>query len=149
MLCSLSTISVFTPWHFWMLSEQSQAASAGCKYKQGKGTAVKEDCSHIVERLPKHEDHVGVRIEGLYAQAERDDDGWRIAVRCEVHSSSGDELSQPVDLVATLLDADGRVIDTSSSYIDDENFLEFEVVDINFFDMPSKPAKIRLHPKKA
>ena len=109
---------------------------------------MKRDCSNIVERLPKHEERAGVTLKGTYAEAEQDDQGWQINVRGEIHATVGDELSQPTEVVATLLDGSERVLDTTSTYLDEETFFEFETFDFAFFDIDVMPTKIRIHPKR-
>lgn len=109
---------------------------------------MKRDCSELVERLTKHEERAGVTFKGLFAQAEKDDDLWRISIKCEAHSLAGEELAYSVEVVATLLDEQGRVLETSSHYLDQDSFFDFETVDLTFFDVSAIPEKIRIHPKR-
>lgn len=108
---------------------------------------VSQDITSITERLEAFEDRVGLRLEGLYARFDRESE--QVEVTGEAHATAGMELESSVQLVVSVYDAQGRVISTSSTYVDSDSFFGFEVFDITAFNVSLKPARVRIFPKKA
>ena len=107
----------------------------------------KKDVTNLIERLEKFEQRAGVRLEALSAFAESDDDGeFTVTVRGEAHSMKGDNLSHDVSVVVSLFDKEGRVVGTSSEYLDSDDFFGFETIDADVELSGTSLAKIRIVP---
>ncbi len=113
--------------------------------------ARSKDVTHLVERLEAFEDRVGVSLEGLYAALDTEYGG--LEVNGELHLRNGTELNEDIQIVVTLYDAAGRVIDVTDKYIDSDRFFGFEAFSA-YFNEPGDPeagtppvAKIRIYPK--
>jgi hypothetical protein len=110
----------------------------------------KKDISNLVERLKAFEEKAGVRLEAIAAfyETDPDSDTTQVTVYGEIHAASGTELSKSVTLGLVVYDDNSRVIGTSSSYFDNEDFFSFEAFDITCGDLPKiKLSRIRLIPK--
>lgn len=112
----------------------------------GMGT----DYTDKIERVEAFEEKFGVRFEGLFASvADEDGDGpHRVIVRGEVHSSAkNSKIKDSLDIVLVVYDEKGRVIGKGDHYLGDDSFFGFDVFEIDLFDVPGLPARIKLFPK--
>lgn len=108
--------------------------------------AGSKDVTHLVERLEAFEDRLGVSLEGLYAAQDKERDS--IEVNGELHPRGGTELDNDVDVVVTLYDSGGRVLETRTEYIDSDNFFGFETFSVYLSGAADLPvSKIRIYPK--
>lgn len=108
--------------------------------------AKNEDVTHLLERLEAFEDRVGVSLEGLYAA--RDAESGSLEVNGELHPRDGAELENDVDIVVTLHDSAGRVLEVTTEYINSDKFFGFEVFSTYVSGGDKLPlAKIRIYPK--
>lgn len=103
------------------------------------------DITSLIERLEAFEDRLGVRLEGLFASLDEDIE-W-IDLNGEIHPQAGTELQEDVELIATVYDSDGRVIETSAAFFDTESFFGFEVFSLSLNVGDIQPAKVRIYPK--
>ncbi len=106
---------------------------------------VERDVTDLIERLEAFEDRLGVSLEGLFARLYEDID--RISLNGEIHPHVGTGLHEDVEVVATVYDSDGRVIDTSYQYFFADSFFGFEVFSFPMDIGDIQPAKIRVYPK--
>lgn len=108
------------------------------------------DQTDQIERMEAFEEKFGVRFEGLYAaiKRDRDDDPVRIVVRGEVHArSKNSKIKEALEVVLVVYDAKGRVIGKGDHYLSEDSFFGFEVFDIDLWDVPCVPTRIKLYPK--
>lgn len=109
----------------------------------------KKDITAIVQRLDAFEERVGVRIEALSAFEVKEEysDDADITVRGELHAVSGTNLENDLALQMSVYDSEGRVVQTSSDYIDSDSFFGFHTFEIRCYAAPGLAKKIRLVPK--
>jgi hypothetical protein len=78
--------------------------------------------SSLLERTPKLEEHLGVSFSGLYAYGLDD----YIHVNGEMRSTTGDVLSDGVEIVVNLYDAGSRILGSMRHLVNAETFFGFE-----------------------
>ena len=100
------------------------------------------------ERIESLENELGIRIEGLNAIVQEDDDVISIDILGEVYSTNGSTIDDNIDIYVTAFDAQGRVIETGSSIILADNFKVLTQLSIYLDDLISVPDKIRIYPQK-
>ena len=108
------------------------------------------DQTDLIERIEAFEEKFGVKFEGLYAAfGEEDEDGAvRVVVRGEAHArDKGSKIDESLDVVVAVYDDKGRVIGKGDHYLSQDSFFGFEVFEIDLYDVPRAPARIRLYPK--
>lgn len=109
----------------------------------------KRDITDLVERMLRFEERLGVKLEGISAFITKEEDSvFNVRVRGEIHAVAGDEISEDIDLVLSIHDSDGRVIDTTSDCYYAEKFFGFETFDLYCDIDTHRIAKLRLFPKK-
>lgn len=109
-----------------------------------------KDVSHLIERLEAFEDRLRVRLEGLFAKiADRAHAGYYyIVLYGELHLNEGTELNQDIEVVATIYDSAGRVMNIEKKTVYADSFFGFRPLE--FFvqvDRDVQPAKIRVYPQ--
>ncbi len=113
--------------------------------------ANKKEQIENIERLEIMEEKFGITIEGLNAQIsfyEDSDYMPDVEIYGEIHAVNGTGIDDDIEIVATAFDRDGKVIGTTTDYIEKEDFFALQSLDITISDVSSKPAKIRVYPKK-
>lgn len=109
----------------------------------------KKDITSLVQRLDAFEERLGVRIEALSAfeSNEEYEDEVDIKVRGELHSTSGTNLEDDINLELSVYDSEGRVISTGSDWIEAESFFGFHTFEIVCYVTPGTVKKLRVIPK--
>lgn len=111
---------------------------------------AKTDITNKVQRLEAFEERLGVRLEAISAfesVPDDDDDEVDISIRGELHSTNGTNITDHIDLQASFYDAEGRVIETSSDFIQADSFFGFHTFDLSCYLPAGACAKVRLVPK--
>jgi hypothetical protein len=108
-----------------------------------------KDVSHLIERLEAFEDRLGVRLEGLFARTGDDHaDYYYIVLYGELHLNEGTELNQSIEVVATMYNSAGRVINIQNTRVYADSFFGFRPLKFFFqVDRNVQPAKIRVYPQ--
>jgi hypothetical protein len=107
---------------------------------------MEQDCTEIVEKVSALESRFGVVLSAIFA-------GWNpqnpypLTVRGELRSRAGSELAETLSINAVAYDDRGRVVATAEHPIVSEDFFEFFIFELSL-EVASKPAKVRLFPKK-
>ena len=105
---------------------------------------AERDITDLIERLEAFEDRLGVNLEGLFAEVS--EDGY-VHVNGELHLRDGTELNQDLEIVATIYDSSGRVLNVADTGFYTDSFFGFEAFSL-FMNIGNKhPAKIRVYPK--
>lgn len=109
----------------------------------------RKDITSLFQWLDAFEERVGVRIEAVSAFESIDEDGYDVDIKVfgELHSTSGTKLDQDISLELAVYDAEGRVIQTKSEWVDAESFFGFHTFQIRCFVEPGVAKKLRLVPK--
>lgn len=103
-----------------------------------------KDITDLIERLEAFEDRLGVSLEGLFADlTER---GY-IHINGELHLREGTELNQDIEVVATVYDSSGRVLDVQDAGFYADSFFGFEAFSLFMEVGNRRPARIRVYPK--
>lgn len=113
-------------------------------------TKKKEQIENL-ERLEIMEEKFGVVLQGLNAEMSYfDDDEYmpNLNIYGEIHAANGTGIDQDIEIMVTAFDQDGKVIGNSSECIEKDDFFVLQAIDIMISDISSKPAKIRIYPKK-
>jgi TM2 domain-containing membrane protein YozV len=108
-------------------------------------TDGERDLSDLLERFEAAEDRLGVRLEGIFARM--DQENGRIRLNGELHAREGGELGRDIEVVATVHDASGRVVDKRSTDFRSGSFFAFEAFSLSMEAGEEMPAKIRVYPK--
>jgi hypothetical protein len=109
-----------------------------------------QEVSHLIERLEAFEDRLGVRLEGLFAQTSDSghSDHYYLSLNGELHSNEGTELNDDVEIVATMYDPAGRVINIQGKTVRSGSFFGFRAFRFFFqVNRDVQPAKIRVYPQ--
>jgi hypothetical protein len=85
-----------------------------------------DDAMSLIERLGVFEERLQVRFESLFATASQEDWGTAINLNGEIHPADGTRLSQDVEVVVDVLDADGRLIARQTHIFQHEKLFGFE-----------------------
>ncbi len=109
----------------------------------------KLEITNIVERLELLEEKFGIAISALYASCYYQSYGTppyhEVKINFDVTSLSGRELERSFNISASAYNAAGQLLDTSSTYINNEEFMGFGPGSI-LCHLDQAPAKIRLFP---
>lgn len=109
----------------------------------------KRDITKCIERLELLEEQFGIAISGLYATCIYQPHGtppyYEVKINFDVTSLTGSALERNFMLSASAYNPAGQLLDTSSSYIDKEDFLGFGPRSITAH-LDQQPARIRLFP---
>jgi hypothetical protein len=126
--------------------DATEAGSDPQPDKEGGGmsTSVSGDVSYLLERVEAFEDRLDVRLEGLFVKMDGDGD---IRVYGELHSRNGAALDQDVEVVVTVYDSSGRVVEVDETLFDSDSFFGFEAFSALLLLEGIRPAKIRVYPK--
>lgn len=108
---------------------------------------AERDVTDLIERLEAFEDRLGVSLEGLFAKMSDRYDMTRIHVNGELHLREGTELKQLLEVVATVYDSSGRVLDVNEAILHPNSFYGFEAFSLSIYVGDNQPAKIRVYPK--
>lgn len=112
-----------------------------------------QDLTAVIERVLEFEQHFEVELSGLYAQLSRDEDSARlnsyVVVNGEIRAKEGTALRRPLQLVASLHDADDRVLAVMRESVDAEGFHGFQAFTIaDWQGLPvGDVARIKLYPQ--
>jgi len=88
--------------------------------------STENDITHLIERLDVFEERLKVRFAGLFAKASQEDWGAAVSVNGEVHPADGGGLGEDVEVVADILDRDGRLIERQTQQFSCETFFGFQ-----------------------
>jgi hypothetical protein len=102
-----------------------------------------KDISHKIERLTELEDRLGIKLDALSAFHSNN----FVTVNGELRSKNGNELNTDLELVVSIYDQAGRVVEVSGDSFSRENFYGFETFSI-CCQTAKEIHKIRIHPKK-
>ena len=108
------------------------------------------DYTDKIERVDAFESKFGVEFQGLYASLndENGDGTVRVIVRGEVHAKAkNSKIKESLDIIVAVYDAKGRVVGKGDHYLDEDSFFAFDVFEVDLFDVPFEPARIKLYPK--
>ena len=105
---------------------------------------MKTDCTGLLERHSALEQRLGAELHSLYACQEEFDGMYSVEIRGELRTANGDRLAQALEIIASAFDSQDRIIATTAHWVDEENFVGFDVFDMNLFDLPAVPSRIRL-----
>lgn len=110
-----------------------------------------EDITDLIERMEPLEERFGVTIQGMYASIEGPDTDrdYRIEINGELHTTSGLELEDDLNLVVVAYDPQNRVLKTEEIYFSQDSFHMFETFSSSMYVKKIKPTRIRLYPKKS
>lgn len=111
---------------------------------------MESDQTDRIERIEAFEDKAGVRLEALYAGLREGagDQHVRLIVRGEAHATrNNSKIKNDIEIVLAAYDAQGRVIGKGDHFIGGDSFFSFEVFEIDLYDLPVPPERIRLYPK--
>jgi len=102
-----------------------------------------------IERLEAFEERLEVNFEKLSINVDDDDSLW-FGLLGELHSNSGLELRESIEVICVLYDNQDGIIKQSSQYFDHDNFFGFEVFEFRFQEdkIANRVNKIRIYPKK-
>lgn len=111
---------------------------------------MENDITHVIERLDLFEERMKVRFASLFATAGEEDWGIAISVNGELHPAGGTGLEQDVEVVADILDGNGRLIVRDTQRFSSEEFFGFQ--SFHFYISASafrlnQIRKIRLYPQ--
>jgi len=100
-----------------------------------------------VERLESFEDKLGVYFDKLSLKIE---DDFAFAILGEVHSKNGTSIGDSFEVTCVLYDIEDSILEQKTKYILKDNFLGFEIFEINFYrdGIANEVSKIRIYPKK-
>lgn len=109
----------------------------------------RKDITAALQRLDAFEQRLNVRFEAVSAfEIKQDyDDEHEVVVRGELHATSGTSLAGDVVIQLSVYDAEGRVIQTESEFVDSEKFFGFHTFEMTCSVPPKTVAKVRLVPK--
>ncbi len=109
------------------------------------------DCTHLIERLEAFEERMGVRLEALFADWDKNytPPTSYVKLRGELYPREGNIIEQRISVVVDVYDAAGRLVGHSDNSFDPEKFFGFETFEsYNRFEVPKlKISKIRVYPK--
>lgn len=105
---------------------------------------LEKDVTDLIERLESFEDRLGVTLEGLFAEIVH---GGHLRVNGELHLREGTELSQNIEVVATVYDSSGRVLAVGDNRFRTDAFFGFEAFSLFMQVSDKQLAKIRVYPK--
>lgn len=114
--------------------------------------ANKKEQIDNIEQLEIMEEKFGINLEGLNAQIsfyDSDDNMPDVNIFGEIHAANGTGIKEDIEIVATAFDQEGKVIGTTTDYIEKDDFFALQSLNITIYDISSKPAKIRIYPKKS
>lgn len=100
-----------------------------------------------VERLEAFEDKLGVYFDKLSLKIK---DDFSFMILGEVHSKNGTSLEHGFEVTCVLYDTEDSILEQKTKYILKDNFLGFEIFEINFYrdGIANEVNKIRIYPKK-
>lgn len=109
----------------------------------------KKDITDLVQRLDAFEERLGVRIEALSAFVDTEEYEGEVCVdvRGELHAISGTTLQDDLELAVSVYDAGGRVVQTSTDYVEQDSFFGFHTFDMSCYVKTGLVHKIRIVPK--
>ncbi len=109
------------------------------------------DITDLIERNRAFEDRVGVRLDALYCSVEGPDDDGDLLLHLngEMHAVSGTTIESDVDLVMSLYDERGRLVETESDYVPEDGFFGFHTFSFSAYLKKGPPARVRLFPKRS
>ena len=100
-----------------------------------------------VERFEDMEVKFSIYFEGLNIVFERlSEDALYVKAMGEIHSSTGTELEQDIDIIVTAFNEEDEVIGTGSQWFDEDSFFNLAPLDLSV-EVMKKPAKVRIYPK--
>lgn len=119
--------------------------------ESASGGAVSEklEVTNIIERLELLEEKFGISISGLYASCYYRKHGTppyhEVRINFDVASMNGGKLERSLKINASAYNSAGQLLDTSSTYINNEEFMGFGPMSILSL-LDQKPERIRLFP---
>ena len=107
-----------------------------------------EDITSRLEHVAAMEDRLGVTFDALSAFLIRPDPegGYQVEVNGEIQPKDGDTLERSIMITITLYDAQKRVIATTYTHVDKDQFFLFEAFSLSA-DARIEPAHIKLYPR--
>ncbi|GDY19242.1 hypothetical protein LBMAG56_05870 [Verrucomicrobiota bacterium] len=105
-----------------------------------------KDVSNLAEQLDFFEERYGVKIQGLFITS---NDEFRIIITGELYAREGNKLTKDIQLIITVHDVDGRIVDRGQIDFQAAWFFAFRAFSISF-NLPislSKVAKVRVYPQ--
>ncbi len=109
----------------------------------------KLEITHIIERLELLEEKFGIAISGLYASCYYRSNGTppyhQVIINFDVTSLNGEQLERSLKINASAYNSAGQLLDTSSAYINNEEFIGFGPMSI-LAHLDQAPERIRLFP---
>ena len=102
------------------------------------------DISHLLERLPKTEEKLGLELGSIYIEW---DDG-QLKCHGEVKISNEESVDYDFEIVIAVYDKKGRVIETEDKDFLEGNFYESDIFQFHFWRIENIPSKIRIFPRK-
>lgn len=111
------------------------------------GKEVSIDLTNRVERMELLEDRFGIQLQAMYAVFKKDDYHSEVRVNFDVMAPNGG-IKKNLEMHVSIYNANGQLIGTTYSYIDEDDFVGFESCSERI-DCDEPPTKIRVFPKSS
>lgn len=108
------------------------------------------DITHLVERLESFENKLGIAVNGIRVTISDDcdhDNEYSMRVTGEVLSLGDDPLDDSIELTVAVYAPSGSILKVDSHYIDNDNFLGFDVFELNMYLDSNDIQKVLVFPK--
>lgn len=103
--------------------------------------------TNLIERLEVFEEQLGVTFEGLFAYVDnRQFYDEHIHVNGEFRSVAGKGIDNHIDIIASIHDSSGRILDKTDTIVLADKFYCFQIFQLLLRNDP-QVKKIRIYPK--
>ena len=108
--------------------------------------AYKSEVSDLIERLEVFEEKYNVRLESLSAFRTRYENGeYSVEVFGEIYPRTGATIEHDIEIVGSLHDSQGKVIELEDRRISEDGFFGFQAFHFYFSTVIVEPTKIRVY----